>query len=54
MKLYKSKKLLNIDNNPKTVKGQSQKVMTAILYFAPAKISGFNVCPFADECAKTW
>ena len=53
MKLYKSKKLLNIDNNPKTVKGQSQKVMTAILYFAPAKISGFNVCPFADECAKT-
>jgi len=53
MKLYKSKKLLNIDKNPKTVKGQSQKVMTAILYFAPAKISGFNVCPFADECAKT-
>ena len=27
--------------------------MTAILYFAPAKISGFQVCPFADECAKT-
>jgi len=53
MKLYKSKKLLNIDNNPKTVKGQSQKVMTAILYFAPAKISGFNVCPFADDCALT-
>ena len=45
--IYKSKKLLNIDNNPKTVKGQSKKVMTAILYFAPAKISGFNVCPFA-------
>jgi hypothetical protein len=53
MKLYKSKKLLNIDNNPKTVKGQSQKVMTAILYFAPAKISGFNTCPFADDCALT-
>ena len=51
MKLYKTKKLLNIDNNPKTVKGQSQKVMTAILYFAPAKISGFQVCPFADDCA---
>jgi hypothetical protein len=42
MKLYKSKKLLNIDNNPKTIKGQSQKVMTAILYLAPAKISGFK------------
>jgi hypothetical protein len=27
--------------------------MTAILYFAPAKISGFNVCPFADDCALT-
>ena len=53
MKLYKSKKLLNIDNNPKTVKGQSQKVMTAILYFAPAWESGFNTCPFADDCAKT-
>ena len=53
MKLYRSKKLLNIDNNPKTVKGQSQKVMTAILYFAPAKISGFNVCPHADDCALT-
>ena len=53
MKLYKSKKLLNIDNNPKTVKGQSKKVMTAILYFAPAKISGFNVCPHADDCALT-
>jgi hypothetical protein len=52
MKLYKSKKLLNIDNNPKTIKGQSQKVMTAILYLAPAKISGFNVCPFADDCAN--
>ena len=51
MKLYKSKKLLNIDNNPKTVKGQSKKVMTAILYFAPARESGFNVCPFADKCA---
>jgi len=27
--------------------------MTAILYFAPAKISGFNVCPHADDCALT-
>jgi phage pi2 protein 07 len=53
MTLYKSKKLLNIDNNPKTIKGQKYKVMTAILYLAPAKISGFNVCPFADDCALT-
>ena len=53
MKLYKSKKLLNIDNNPKTIKGQKYKVMTAILYLAPARVSGFNTCPFADDCAKT-
>ena len=53
MKLYKSKKLLNIDNNAKTIKGQKYKVMTAILYLAPAKISGFNVCPHADDCALT-
>ncbi len=39
------------DNNPKTIKGPKYKVMTAILYLAPAKISGFNVCPFADDCA---
>jgi len=32
MKLYKSKKLLNIDNNAKTIKGQKLKVMTASWY----------------------
>jgi hypothetical protein len=51
MTLYKSKKLF-IDNNPKTIKGQKY-YDGAILYLAPAKISGFNVCPFADDCAKT-
>jgi hypothetical protein len=39
MTLYKSKKLLNIDNNPKTIKGQKYKVMTAILYLAPAVLA---------------
>ena len=53
MKLYRSKKLLNIDNNAKTIKGQKYKVMTAILYLAPAKLSGFNTCPFSDNCALT-
>ena len=53
MKLYKSKKLLNIDNNSKTVKGQKYRYKTAILYLAPARISGYNVCPFADDCSKT-
>ena len=45
MKLYKSKKLLNIDNNAKTIKGQKYKYMTAILYLAPQRTSGFTVCP---------
>ena len=48
MKLYKAKKLLNIDNNAKTIKGQKLKVMTAILYLAPANSSGFNMCPMAS------
>jgi hypothetical protein len=43
----KSKKLLNIDNNAKTVKGQKYGFITAILYLAPSTQSGFNVCPQA-------
>ena len=31
----KSSKLLNIDNNAKTVKGQKKGYKTAILYLAP-------------------
>lgn len=42
------KKLLNIDANPKTVKGQKQGYITAVLYLAPWKASGFNVCPMAE------
>jgi hypothetical protein len=38
-------KLLNIDANAKTVKGQAKGYMTGILYLAPAKLSGFEVCP---------
>ena len=41
-------KLLNIDANPKTVKGQAHGYMTAILYLAPWKLSGVNVCPTAE------
>ena len=48
MKLYKSKKLLNIDNNAKTIKGQKYKYMTAILYLAPQRTSGYNVCAMAS------
>ena len=53
MKLYKSKKLLNIDNNAKTIKGQKYKYMTAILYLekiwpALERTSGYNVCALAS------
>ena len=48
----KSKNLLNIDNNAKTVKGQKKGYKTAILYLAPAEQSGFNVCPQASQGCK--
>jgi len=37
-------KLLNIDQNAKTVKGQKKGYITAILYLAPSDLSGYNVC----------
>lgn len=43
------KKLLNIDANAKTVKGQIKGFLTAVLYLAPYKMSGFNVCPMAEQ-----
>lgn len=46
-------KLLNIDQNAKTVKGQKFGFMTAILYLAPFKMSGINICPMA-ELAGCW
>lgn len=43
-------KLLNIDSNAKTVKGQARNFMTGILYLAPSDESGaINVCPNASD-----
>ena len=42
-------KLLNRDRNPKTVKGQKHGYLTAVLYLAPYKAAGINVCPFAEQ-----
>jgi len=42
------KKLLTVDSNAKTVKGQKYGFMTGILYMAPADISGRNVCSMAE------
>ena len=52
LEFVKSKNLLNIDNNAKTVKGQKYGFMTAILYLAPSNQSGFNVCPQASKGCK--
>jgi hypothetical protein len=43
------KSLLNIDANPKTVKGQAKGYMTAVLYLAPHKIADgkTDVCPYS-------
>lgn len=40
--------LINLDTNAKTVKGQKVGFMTAILYLAPWKLSGYNVCAMAE------
>lgn len=38
-------KLLNVDANAKTVKGQKKGYTTGVLYLAPADLSGYQVCP---------
>ena len=44
--------LLSMDN-AKTPKGENIGVLTGILYLAPAKISGYEVCPRRSEgCTK--
>jgi hypothetical protein len=45
------KSLLNIDQNPKTIKGQKYGFMTGVLYLAPANLSGRNVCSMAEKAA---
>lgn len=45
------KHLLNIDQNPKTIKGQKYGFMTGVLYLAPATLSGRNVCSMAALAA---
>lgn len=39
--------LFSIDTNAKTVKGQAQGFMTGVMYLAPAKQAGVQVCPMA-------
>ena len=46
---------LNIDSNAKTVKGQKKGFITGILYLAPYKLAGINLCPMAEiaQCHKS-
>jgi hypothetical protein len=42
-------KLLTVEGNPKTAKGEKLGFWTAILHLAPARLSGFEVCPKASN-----
>ena len=44
---YKGKSLLSISQDSKTIKGEKLGYLTGILYLAPHKISGSNLCPHA-------
>lgn len=49
--MFKTKHLLSVSLDAKTVKGTKQGVLTGILYFAPHTLSGHQVCPNATpEC----
>lgn len=45
-------KILGIDTNAKTVKGQAYGYLTAVVYLAPANESGRNVCRDASPGCK--
>tara|TARA_R100000995_G_C3467446_1_gene116482 strand:- start:22 stop:732 length:711 start_codon:yes stop_codon:yes gene_type:complete len=46
--------LLSVNNDAKTIKGVKRGVMTGILYLAPHKISGYNMCAKASNgCAES-
>lgn len=45
---YVPKALFSLDTNPKTLKGQRYGFKTAVLYMAPARLSGVNLCPMAQ------
>lgn len=42
-------KLLGLDTNAKTIKGEKYGIKTAILYLVPADGSGPNLCPMAGK-----
>ena len=47
------RKLLSINSDSKTVKGLKKGFLTGIMYLAPHKSSGVNICPSAATCVKS-
>jgi hypothetical protein len=45
-------KLLSVNRDAKTKKGNKFGVLTGILYLAPSDVSGYQVCPKASEGCK--
>jgi hypothetical protein len=41
-------KLLGVSADAKTIKGETEGVLTGIMYLAPHKLAGANVCPMAE------
>jgi len=54
MTFKKSKNLLSISADSKTIKGEKIGYLTGILYLAPAKTTKYNTCSMAEkaQCAK--
>lgn len=42
-------KLLSVGTNAKTIKGDTDAELTAIMYLAPHNMSGYDVCPSSSE-----
>lgn len=49
---YRTKNLLSIGNDAKTVKGLKKGILTGVMYLAPHSISGYQVCPNASDGCK--
>lgn len=48
-----TKRVLSVSTDAKTVKGKKLGILTGVLYLAPAKISGFEVCAKrSNGCTK--
>ena len=47
--MYKTKNLLSVGNDAKTVKGEALGFLTGILYLLPSDQSGYQVCPMAKK-----